>query len=248
MEQRQGGKEKQTAGEIIIQNRFIKWIDNIWYHYKTHILVVAFFILVGVVCFAQCSSGANGDLTISYAGGYTFGHSERENIIDVFDAIAPEKADKSRKLTVLLNDFSIYTEEELRTLYTDEDGVFSAAGYSTAKQINSDHLKNYGTYVMTGESAVWLVSEYVYDYQNLKEIAVPLSELFESRPESAYDDYAIRLCETELYAYYDALKVLPQDTLIVMPHSFAMWGEYSNEESYAEFLQLYRSILDFKKP
>ena len=43
------------------------------------------------------------------------------------------------------------------------------------------------------------------------------------------------------------MKVLPEDTLIVMPHSL-VWGASADEETYAEFLALYRAIIDFKAP
>ena len=57
--------EKITPGEVVIENKFIKWLDNFWYHYKWPTIIVAFFLFVGVVCFAQCSTRATGDLTVT---------------------------------------------------------------------------------------------------------------------------------------------------------------------------------------
>ena len=239
--------EKITPGEVVIENKFIKWLDNFWYHYKWPTIIVAFFLFVGVVCFAQCSTRATGDLTVTYAGGYTLSGEERARIVEVFDSIAPQKKDGKGQLTTILNDFSVYTEDELKPQYLDADGNLNVYAFNNAKQVSKDHLKSFGTYAMTGESAVWLVSEYVYQTQNLSEIAVPLSELFEVRPENSYDDYAIRLKDTALYQYYDALKVLPEDTLVVMPHSL-VWGESANTETYAEFREMYYAIVSFKKP
>lgn len=240
-------EEKIAAGEVVIENKFLKWLDNYWYHYKWPTLVVAFFLFVGIVCFAQCSTREQGDVTVSFAGGYTLTAEEHAKIVDVFEAIAPKKADGGGQMSVLFSTYSVYTEDELKKTYTDEDGKLDVYSYNNAKQVSKDHLNTFGTYVMTGESAVWLVSEYVYETQNLQKIAVPLSELYETVPESAYDGYAIRLADTALYQYYDVLKILPEDTLIVMPHSM-VWGESSDEEAYAEFLSMYRAIVEFQKP
>ena len=237
---------KEIGGEIVVQSRFAKWWDNYWYHYKWHTIVVAFFLFVGLVCFWQCSSSVSGDLTFTYCGNYTLTQEERLKINDVFEAISPKKEDGNR-LTIALNDFSVYDEEELKSRYTDEEGKLVAVAYNNAKKVNTDHLSTFGTYVMTGESALWLVSEYVFEQRNLDEVAVPLSELFETIPESAVNDYALRLGDTELYQYYDALKVLPEDTLIVLPRKY-VWGESSNEDSYADFRAMYYAIVNFKKP
>ncbi len=237
---------KERGGEIVVKSRFVKWLDNFWYHYKWHTIVVAFFLFVGLVCFWQCSSSVSGDLTFTYCGNYTLSQQERIKINDVFEVISPKKEDGNH-LTVVLNDFSVYNEEELRALYTDEDGKLSTVAYNNAKKLNTEHLSTFGTYVMTGESAIWFVSEFVFEERDLEKVAVPLSELFEKVPESAVNDYALRLGDTELYQYYDALKVLPADTLIVLPRDYA-WGESSNDESYANFRTMYYAIVNFKKP
>ncbi len=240
-------EDKITTGEVVIENKFLKWLDNYWYHYKWPTVVAAFFLFVGIVCFAQCSTREQGDATVTFAGGYTMTAEEHAKILDVFNAIAPEKADGEGQISILLSAYSIYTEDELKPTYTNEEGKLDVYAYNNAIQVSKDHLNTFGTYVMTGESAIWLVSEYVYEVQNLQRVAVPLTELYETVPASAYDGYAIRLADTELYQYYDVLKILPEDTLIVMPHSM-VWGESSDGEVYAEFLKLYHAIVDFQKP
>ncbi|MBE6553700.1 MAG: hypothetical protein E7666_05085 [Ruminococcaceae bacterium] len=239
-------KIKEQGGAIAVQNPVLKWLDNYWYHYKWHTIVVAFFIFVGIVCFAQCSSSVSGDLTLTFCGNYTLTQEERVRINDVFEAISPKKED-GKATTIMLNDYAVYTEEELRAIYTDEDGNLSVVAFNNAKAVNSDHLSTFGTFLMTGESAIWLVSEFVFEERNLSTLAVPLTELFETVPASAVNDYAIRLGDTELYQYYDALKVLPADTLLVMPAHF-VWGESSNQEKYDEFRAMYNAIVNFKKP
>ena len=249
MKETERKEEKLAGGEIVIRNRLFTWLDNFWYHYKWHVIVVAFFVLVSAICFVQCGTKNKTDATVTFAGGYTLTPEERTQILDVLAAIAPEKADGTGRMSLALNTYSIYTEEELKTAYTDPNtNTLSSYAYNNAKQVNADHYKTFSTYVMTGEGAVWLVSEYVYQSQGLDTRAMPLKELFgDDLPQGAYDACAIRLADTELYRYYDALKILPEDTLILFPRSTFM-GASSDKETYAEFERVYRAIVEFRVP
>ena len=102
--------------------------------------------------------------------------------------------------------------------------------------------------MMTGECSIWLVNTSVYEAQHMTEkLAVPLADTFGTTPEGAYDEYAIRLGDTAFYQYYEALQVLPADTLIVLTRPYFM-GASSNEQTYAQFKALYRAIVEFEAP
>ena len=80
-----------------------------------------------------------------------------------------------------------------------------------------------------------------------EKLAVPLAETFGATPTGAYDEYAIRLGDTAIYQYYEALQVLPADTLVVFTRSYFM-GASSNEKTYEEFKTLYKAIVEFQAP
>ncbi len=239
-------ENKLPEGDIVVKNRFLTVLENFWYHYKWTVIVVVFFVLTFAICFAQCATKQTADLSVVFAGGNTLTGDQQAKINEVLDGLAPKDA-KDEPLTSLLIAHSVYTDEEIRAASTDEDGEFSPATYQNILQVTQNHLDTFGTYIMSGESGVWLVSEYVYEIQNLKKLARPLSELYDTVPENANDDYAIRLADTALYQYYDVLKVLPEDTLIVMSAPLAM-GAVSNAETYENYLSLYYAIVNFERP
>lgn len=243
-------QQKLDAGEIVVpKGKFALWWENYWYHYKFHTILVLFAIFVCTVCFVQCSQKESGDLTVTFAGACGFENAEdRDNLIEVLNAVAPKSEQKDEKLSVLLTTYSIFSEEELRARFTDEDGNFDSASFQTAKGFNTDHLKTFGTYLMTGESPVLLTSEFVFDYQNMEEIAMPLSEIYgENLPASAYNEYAVRLGDTDFYRYYKAVQILPADTLVVFIRSY-VWGASADKELYADYERMFRAIVDFKIP
>ncbi len=240
-------EEKQAAGEIVVENRFVRWLDNLWYHHNWKILIIAFFILVFIVCIVQCSGKEVNDVTLTFAGPVDFQAEDKSlgKIRDVLGLlIRSESGEETR--TVGIPHYSVYTEEELRALYTDEDGNFSQYGYSGAVDANRKRIETLSTYFNTGACAVWLVNEFTYEYLHMKDRAVPLTETFKEVPGGAYDECAVRLGDTELYRYYEALQVLPADTLVVLTRKYVLGA--SDDTEYRQATELYRAMLEFRAP
>ena len=82
--------EKIAGAEIKVQGRFLKWLDNYWYHYKWVTIVVAFFIIVFSVCTLQMCSKEKNDLIIVYAGEAFVSSEKAESIKSVINAVMPE--------------------------------------------------------------------------------------------------------------------------------------------------------------
>ncbi len=242
--------EKLEAGEVVIQNRFLRWLDNFWYHYKWPVLVVAFFVAISLVCFAQCARKEYTDMTVTYAGRYSMKEADHQNLREILEGLTPYKEDGSERQSAQIVTYIICSEDESRENCTDEEGDLDEYAFQSSKMASIENLKAFSNFVMTGESAIWLVSEYVYQAKDLKPLCVPLSDSFESLPDGvAYDAYAIRLCETELYRYYDVLKFLPEDTLLLLPRQIVLpGGKSANDENYRDFVELYRAIVEFEAP
>lgn len=259
MNERENGKTE--AGEIVVSNRFLKWLDNFWYHYKWTVIIVAFFVLVFVVCFSQCVQKVDINLPVVYAGGYqsvdaerlSWTEEDRTAIKNVLSSLYRSQGGSEEKNVGFLT-YNIYTEEQLRAMATEpperegESEKFSPYAFNAAKQNNIAEFDAFSNYMGTGECSIWLLSEYVYEEKLVKDRAMPLSEIWgEEIPEGAYDAYAIRLGDTALYRYYDALHVLPEDTLIVMTRGWIM-GASSDADTYESYLQLYRAMVGFEAP
>ncbi len=240
--------EKQEERAIVLpKNRFLTWLENFWYHYKFHTIVALFVLLCIVGCFMQCSGRETGDITIVYAGGYTLLDAQRAAVVDTLDSLMIPKEGSEDTLTTVFNHYSVYSEEELRKYYTDEDGNFDNYGFNMALGGSKNNLQTFADYLLTGNSALYFVRESVYQTQNMHKLARPLEKSLGAKPEYAYDEYAIRLCDTPLYQYYEALQFFPEDTLIVLTEPY-IYGTVSNDEVYAQFEALFRAIVEFQAP
>jgi hypothetical protein len=241
-------EEKLSGEKIAIRHPIFLWFENVWYHYKWTIIVVAFFLFVAIVCFAQCATTPHKDIYVTFAGSHTMVGEEQSAIERVFAELS-KKAFEGDAPAVGITSYPFYTEGELRALYTDpETGDFDGAAFNMAKGQNTNRLKELSTYMGTGECSIWLVNTSVYEAQHMSEkLAVPLTDTFGTKPAGAYDDYAIRLGDTAIYQYYEALQVLPADTLIVFTRGYFM-GASSNKETYEQFKTLYKAIIEFQAP
>lgn len=214
-------EEKMQEREIVAQSKFMAWLDNYWYHYKWHTIIVAFFLMVFVVCFVQCSKVESVDMTVAFCANDTLNESEMEALTKILSDACPEDVDGDSRKTARLNLHTVFSEEELTALYTDTDEAsgettVDRSGMMTAKGYNTERIENLQNYVMTGECAVWLVSEYVYTTMFEGKIAV-----MDARP----------LSETWLYSTYDAVKDLPDGLRLILTKP--LYGTYAAEEVFA---------------
>ena len=255
------GNGKEQAGEIVVSNPFLKWLDNFWYHYKWTVIVIGFFLLVFIVCFSQCVQKVDINVPVVYAGGYqsmdadrlSWTEEDRASVKNVLSSLYRGAGGDEEKNVGFLT-YNIYTEEQLRAMATEapsaegESEKFSPYAFNAAKQNNLSEFEAFANYMGTGECSIWLVSEYVYTEKRLWERAMPLAELWgEEIPAGAYDEYAVRLGDTALYRYYDALRLLPADTLIILTRGWVM-GSSGDAKTYEEYTRLYRAMVDFQAP
>lgn len=225
-------EEKLEAREPRAESKLLKWLENFWYHYKWHTIVVAFFLTVILVCTAQCSSVESTDMTVAFCGNDALSDAELASISKVLGDVCPEDVDKNGKKTVTFNQHSIFSEEQLTAIYTDHDEVsgettFDRNGYMVAKEHNTERIQTLQNYIITGECAVWLVSDYVYTTMfPADKIAV-----VDARP----------LNETWVYQTFDAIRTLPDGMMVVLTRPPFM-GTYAKDESF-QTAQNYFNVL-----
>lgn len=240
--------QKIEAGEIVVQSRFIKWLDNYWYHYKWPTIIVAFFLLVGAVCFTQCASKEKYDLVVCYTGDAAIGKEQQQTLLEILNTLAPDAPKGEGKQSVGLTKYLIYDPEKLKTSCTNEDGVLDEWAYTSGTQTSSNNFKNFDTYVATGDVALYLVSEYVYSKRPDLGVNMmrPLNTVYgDALPTSAYDAYAIRFTETAFYQYYQGvLSFIPEDTLLLIPAKTL----FVSDEAYQDYESLFLAVLNFQAP
>ena len=222
-------EEKYKEQEIQIQSKLLKWLDNYWYHYKWHTILIGFFAFVMIVCFVQCSTTEDYDVTVCFSGNAIFSEKEYAEIKKVLGDVCPFDANQDGDNTAAFKTISAFNEEQLEgqfTYYYEEtdEWKLDKDGMNLYRSTNAENTQNVSSYVMTGDCAVWFVSPYIYDlyFHGL------LTE-------------SVKLSETALYRDYDVIKLMPEDTMVVLLRPIT--GTYAKDKAYEQAEAYYRAIV-----
>ncbi len=238
---------KIPAGEIKDKSKFLQWLDNYWYHYKIHTLIVLFIVFLLIVCtFQMCSTNSNADLTVLYSGRYLMTSDQQEGVRGVLNAVMPEDFDGADGKYTEIVTYHVMSEQQLKDMAaeTDADGN---PKYYVDRIYYTKEYQNYNNMLMTGEFSICLLDPWLYDSLAEAGRLKRLTDVLGAVPEGTVGECGVRLGDTELYQYYDAIKVLPEDTVICMLTPY-IFGATSDEDFYAQNVEMFRAMIDFKAP
>ncbi len=242
--------EKQQGGDIICESRFLRWLDNYWYHYKWLTVCVAFALFVVIVCTLQTCSKEKNDVCVLYAGPEYFMHDGEglSNIQAALSYVLPDEVSENEKKRVALVYHQIFSEAEIKALR--EEAEKKGEEFFIDPQFNSQNLRSFQNLILTGEYSVCLLSPYLYEMVSNSGGFRPLADVLGYTPEGAIDEYGIRLSDTDFGKYYPGVKDLPKDTVLCLRGEVsvgALLGGNKNKEQYKKSEALFRAILEFKE-
>lgn len=238
-------REKIPAGDIKQKSKLLRWLDNFWYHNKIPTVIVLFVLIVVVVCMLQMCSAEDEDISLLYSGPRLMTASEHEGVRGVLSTLLPEDYNGDGRKYANLVTYHVKSDVQLfsEAAQTHEDGetVFVDKTYYTRE------YESYSNILMTGELSVCMLDPWLYEKLTSSGRLKKLSEIFDVMPSGAVGEYGVRLGDTALYRYYDAMKILPEDTVVclMLPYVF---GESSKAESYAKSTDVFKAIVGFSAP
>ena len=238
--------EKLEAGSIVEASPTLKWLYNFWYHYKWPVIIVTFFLTVGIICLVQYLTRPSYDTSITIACPYRMDNEERADFEALMESFVSDfNGDGDKLVNVMI--YQIYSEGEYLAEKESIEAV-ETGWFDLNRQFNVEEYNNFNRLTMTGENSVYLLSPYLYETLRQANRLKPLSEIYPdgTLPVGAREDgYGINLSETDLYKYYPAAQVLP-DSLILCAHRPTLKGAASNEAIYANELTFFRALADYK--
>ena len=235
------GEKQHTEGISVNENKFLKWFDNYWFHYKWPTIGIAFALIVVLICTLQMCTKEKEDITILYAGPFTPSNEQSVVINDIFNNTLPKDYDGDGVKNVVINRYQIYSEEQIKEIMSSVD-EFGVRGF-VDRSVNADQYQTYNTYLLTGESSVLLLDPWLFEHlvNNGNGVLMPLADVFDGVPENNLDGYGITLGETELYGEYAALRALPSDTVVCLMRPI-IGGKSNKEKNYQIEKEMYAAI------
>ena len=248
-------REKLDVDEIRIeesnQSPFLAKLSNFWYYHKWKVIIAAFFAIVLGVGVFQIVNRDEVDEIVMVAAPVYLSAEQREALDRLLTSQLPKNKDGSLR-DMDIYDYVVYSEDEMDEANHTETN--SEGQYITMidRTFNVNEIKSFNDFLSTGECSVLFVSEYLYgelamrDSTENGDIRLTMAEIFgDDLPEGVMPDgCGIRLGDTEIYKYYEALQVLPEDTVICVLRSY-YYGASSNKEKHAMSVDLFKNIVTF---
>lgn len=230
---------KITGGDIRLDedNKFLKWLDNYWYHYKWHTIIIGFFALMILFTLRQCANDATHDTVVAYCGPTEFMSEQTEGMRDALEAVLPEDFDGDGQKYVEIVRYLYYSEQEIeakKELYDDQWTIAPAyVNQQLADFRDFVHLS-----IAANECSIYFISPSVYAFFTTNPFR-PLADVLDTVPNSAHDAHTVRLGDTALYKNDIRLQqILPADTLVCL-----LASNRPNDQDYQNSIAAFRAIV-----
>ena len=212
-------EEQKINGEISVKDsKFLSWLDNFWYHYKWVTIIVAFFVIVALICIVQACGNKPSDIIVTYAGGQYLSDDNKVSVENVLSASFSED-NEDGKLDFGLSAYNIYTKEQIIAL-EKETNFDGKKKYSINTAVNTEQMSTFQNQLGTGSGSILLMDKELYEFMfnadGETERLMPLSEVLGETPSGAIDAYAVRLGDTDMYKNNRSIRCLPADTVICL--------------------------------
>ncbi len=225
-------------------NRFLRWLDNFWYHYKWHTILISFAAVVLIVCITQFSTKEKVDAYVMYAGEKSFNVSDIYSMEDAFEQVSSD-FNEDGKRTVKITDITVMTDEQIK----ENQKKAEEAGnndYYVDMQYMKDMQDKFKMQLTAGEAYLCLLSPEMYALDYEFGMYMTLEELGISS-EYAYDDTAISFKKTDFAQFFNVFEMLPDDTLICFRRMNVASKTKGKKEQkkYDDQIELFKSVLEF---
>ena len=238
------GTERPEPADIVETSKVMKWLDNFWYHNKWTVIVVTFFLAVLIIGTVQMLSREKYDITLTYGGSYRMNNAERAAFESLLDSLCPDDYDGDGDKNVQYVIYEVYSEQEI--MDAKEKAEEEGAQFVLNTKYNQEEFSGFNSFVMTGESSVYIVSPYLYGQLYNGGRLKDLGEIYSSeKPQGILDDgHGVRLGDTDFYKYNAEAQVLSPDAVIRLL-SPTVWGKSHDDEIYAQSVEFFDAIVSF---
>ncbi len=190
--------------------------DNFWYHHKWHVVIAAAVLFVAVISIFQfIEKGKNKtDLSVMYAGPVDIYGEQADGVKEALSEMLSVDLNGDGVERVYL--YSFYYLNEQQSAYLTEEAKKNGKipAFDAAK--NRQTLKDYSNLVFTGECGVMFLDGALFEDLKNSGGLEKLGDALGYTPEKTFDGYGVRVCDTAAWARYEALHVMPEDTVVCL--------------------------------
>lgn len=223
--------------------KILKWLENFWYHYKWHTLIIGFFAVILVVGIFQMTKKTDPDISLLYAGPAILTEQGLDELERTFGSILSSDSNGDGEKIVRAVGVTILSDEQLAEKKAEAEAEGESLYYDSS--LRKSAFEQIKSWLITGEMLICLLDPYVYDQFVDHGLFMPLSNLLDEVPSSAADAYSIRFSETEFGRFYSELAPVTDDLLLCLVNPTVLAGDKTEGVRYQAHVDLLKEILAF---
>lgn len=225
-------------------NKVLSWLDNFWYHYKWHVIVILFVAVFLFVSIGQMVSKEKVDVYILYAGPTAFFASEIYEMQDAFKTIMPDLNNDGKKIVQFV-DITLLTEAQIKA--NMEKAEAESVEYKPDLKYLSDAQKKLDIQLKAGDAYLLMLDPQIY----AQDYSMGIYETLETlgiKTEFAYDDSSFYFKKTDFGQCVSIFDKIPDDTLMCFRKKTVVGESKGKRENkkYENQLVLMKEILAFE--
>lgn len=221
--------DKLEAGEIREQSKFLRWLDNYWYHYKWPTIFVAVALIAVIIIVAQMSERREYDFQYVYAGPVTLSTEDTESMAAVLADLA--RGEEFPSPEVALTAYYLKAQSQITT----EDAY-------TAQLLQSNR-EAFGGQVLSGNALIFFMDPLFYAEQGAEGIGfLAVRDYLPNVPDAALiGECGLRLDATVLYEQ-ECFQKLPGDTVVCLRTAVSVQSSITGREQALAYHDRYEDV------
>lgn len=229
-----------SDGNIHVESPFLTWLENFWYHNKWKTIGGLFLAFVLIVCISQCASKDKVDAIVLYAGPYLYSGNETLTVKNELEEVMPSDFNGDGEKKVGLVTYQIMTEAQLKA-YKEQLESYEGHNVTVDTSYFTTQASHCDDYLLTGECAILLVDESLFEKLRGAGRLRDLNEVFSVLPASAVDNYGIDFTMTALAKSSEQLGMLPKGTVLCLLKPYVM-GKTGNSTTYSQLTNMFLAM------
>lgn len=214
-------------------SKFLKWLDNYWYHYKWPTIIVSFFLIIGIISMVQVFNKETYDAYVMYVGDEGVPDTQYYDILQSLKSVSSDY-DGNKEHNINFSKTAFITDPE----------------NPMASTVNASAIQ-YLSNLVAQPYYIYLMDETVYKLYKDSGVFVPISEIVKDVPEEwYYDKTAVYFDKTDYANSFPGVDNLGENTLLVikiMPYTPNKHIEAKERRYYENHVDMLKNILSYRK-
>ena len=234
------GEDQQNEHESQYTGKKVGKLENFWYQHKWHAGLTAFCIVIAAVLLWQILTYVAPDAYIMYTGPVALIGSRYTDLETAITQVMEDYNGDGVK-AISFTDNTYLTEEQIAE--KQEEG-----GYQPDYGAMQSAYSRFQAEINAAKHMLCMLDPSLYEPLRDMGGFMPLSDIFgEDLPESAADEYGIRLGDTAFYKEFPGVRILPANTILAVRSEEApgIQGSKKKLEALQRHAALLRAIAEY---